>query len=77
MSRIERIVQIVEAAALDFLEHLLKEKPQIPIVVPLILIAWAIERWLFSLSNWVPLAVCVWATLQVSNFSLFTFSFCS
>ncbi|KAJ7970373.1 putative Synaptotagmin [Quillaja saponaria] len=50
--------------ALHFFKHLRVEKPLIPILIPLVLIGWAIERWVFSFSNWVPLAVAVWASTQ-------------
>ena len=40
--------------------------------VPLILLAWAIERWVSVIPNWVPL-VAVWATLQVTSLQ---FPFC-
>lgn len=49
----------------EFLNHLLEEKPLLPFVIPLILLLWVIERWFFSFSNWVPLAIAVWATIQV------------
>ncbi|KAK3020602.1 hypothetical protein RJ639_046688 [Escallonia herrerae] len=50
--------------AIEFLSQLSVEKPLIPFVVPLVLILWGFEKWFFSLSNWVPLAVAVWATIQ-------------
>ena len=53
--------------AVEFLNHIIVEKPIIPFLIPLILLAWAIERWVFSFSNWVPLAVAVWATIQVAS----------
>ncbi|TYJ98991.1 synaptotagmin-5-like [Cucumis melo var. makuwa] len=49
---------------MEFFHHLMAEKPLLRFLIPLVLIAWSIERWVFSLSNWVPLAVAVWATLQ-------------
>ncbi|KAJ1405713.1 Synaptotagmin-like mitochondrial-lipid-binding domain [Sesbania bispinosa] len=62
MSGKKRVFSInnIEEAAVEFFNHLLQEKPQIPFFVPLILIAWAIERWVFSFSTWVPLALAVW-----------------
>ena len=57
--------------AAEFFLHLMVDKPLLPFLIPLVLIAWSIERWVFSFSNWVPLAVAVWATLQVfASFSL-------
>uniref|UniRef100_A0A368UHP9 C2 domain-containing protein n=2 Tax=Glycine max TaxID=3847 RepID=A0A368UHP9_SOYBN len=58
----------IEEAAVDFFNHLLQEKPRIPVFVPLILIAWAIERWVFSASTWVPLALAVWTTIQYGRY---------
>ncbi|KAJ4713403.1 Synaptotagmin like [Melia azedarach] len=52
----------------EFLNHLLEEKPLLPFVIPLILLLWVIERWFFSFSNWVPLAIAVWATIQHGNY---------
>lgn len=51
--------------AVDFLNYLKVEKPLFPVLIALILLGWAIERWVFSFSNWVPLVVAVWATIQV------------
>ncbi|PON71697.1 C2 domain containing protein [Parasponia andersonii] len=53
--------------AMEFFNHV-KEKPFLPFLVPLILLAWGIERWVFSLSNWVPIVVAVWATLQYGSY---------
>lgn len=62
--------------ALEFLNHLLVENPVVPFVIPLILVGWVIEKWIFSFSNWVPLLVAVWATIQVLSFSPnFNFNF--
>ncbi|RZC02143.1 Multiple C2 and transmembrane domain-containing protein 1 isoform C [Glycine soja] len=66
MSLKKRALSInIEEAAVDFFNHLLQEKPRIPVFIPLILIAWAIERWVFSASTWVPLALAVWTTIQL------------
>lgn len=56
--------------AMDFLNQLLADKPILPFVIPIFLVVWVIEKWIFSLTNWVPLAVAVWAVFQVNNFSL-------
>ncbi|KAB1212520.1 hypothetical protein CJ030_MR5G019103 [Morella rubra] len=53
--------------AREFLNNLREEKPLLPLLIPLILLAWAFERWFFSFSNWVPLVVAVWATIQVGS----------
>ncbi|XP_058179186.1 uncharacterized protein LOC131297966 isoform X6 [Rhododendron vialii] len=54
--------------ALEFLNHLLVENPVVPFVIPLILVGWVIEKWIFSFSNWVPLLVAVWATIQYGSY---------
>ncbi|EEF30229.1 extended synaptotagmin-1 [Ricinus communis] len=50
--------------AVEFLNHLYAEKPVLPFLIPLFFIFWCVERWVFSLSNWVPLVLAVWATVQ-------------
>ncbi|KAL3529277.1 hypothetical protein ACH5RR_008599 [Cinchona calisaya] len=52
----------------DFLNHLIVDMPLLSLVLPLLLVLWGIEKWLFSLSNWVPLAVAVWATIQYGSY---------
>ncbi|KAH0975950.1 hypothetical protein GBA52_017849 [Prunus armeniaca] len=54
--------------AVEFFNYVMDEKPFLPFLIPLVLFAWAIERWVFSFSNWVPLAVAVWATIQYGNY---------
>nr|TKR90327.1 C2 domain-containing family protein [Populus alba] len=49
---------------LAFFNHLLEEKPSIAVLIPLLLVCWGIEKWVFSFSNWVPLVVAIWATFQ-------------
>ncbi|KAF7819880.1 synaptotagmin-5 isoform X1 [Senna tora] len=68
MSRKISLLLRVEDAAIDFFNYILREKPQILLFLPLILIAWAIEKWAFSLSNWVPLALAVWVTIQYGSY---------
>ena len=65
MNRKRRLLLNVEDAAIDFLNYLHEEKPQVLFFIPFILVAWLIERWAFSLSNWVPLVLAVWLTIQV------------
>ncbi|KAI7986270.1 Synaptotagmin-5 [Camellia lanceoleosa] len=48
--------------------QLLVEKPLLLFILPLILVVWVIEKWIFSFSNWVPLVVTVWATIQYSSY---------
>ena len=51
----------------NFFNNMMVEKPYLPLLIPLILIFWAIEKWFFSLSNWVPLVLAVWVTVQAST----------
>lgn len=51
---------------LELLRHAAFEKPFLLYFVPLFFLAWAFEKWVFSFSNWIPLAIAVWATLQVT-----------
>jgi hypothetical protein len=51
---------------LEFFNHLLEEKPSIAFLIPLLLVCWGIEKWVFSFSNWVPLVVAIWVTFQAS-----------
>lgn len=44
---------------------LVEQQPLLPFVLPLLMFLWAVEKWFFSLSNWVLLAFAVWATIQV------------
>lgn len=57
----------------EFLNQLLVDKPLLPFVIPFLLIVWCIEKWFFSLSNWVPLVVAVWVTVQVTPNSVDSF----
>ena len=50
---------------IELVNKLMVEKAFIVFVVPLVLVCWLVEKWVFSVSNWVPLVVAVWATLQV------------
>ncbi|XP_015882982.2 synaptotagmin-4 [Ziziphus jujuba] len=54
--------------AMEFFNYVMEEKPFLPYYIPLVLLAWAIERWVFSFSNWVPLVVAVWATIQYGSY---------
>ncbi|XP_074572808.1 tricalbin-1-like [Curcuma longa] len=55
-------------AAVELLNQLMQDKPLLPLLIPLFLFAWAVERWLVPFSNWVPLAAAVWATIQYGEF---------
>lgn len=70
MSRKKRVFSIesIEEVAVDFFNYILQEKPKIPFFIPVILIAWAVEKWVFSFSTWVPLALAVWATIQYGRY---------
>ncbi|KAM6569103.1 hypothetical protein CsatB_017088 [Cannabis sativa] len=67
MSRRKRRGSNVEEA-LEFFNHLMEEKPYLPFLVALIFFAWCIERWIFSFSNWVPIVIAVWATIQYGSY---------
>lgn len=63
----------LQEAAEDLLNHVVKVKENmgwISLLFPLIFIAWAIHTWLFSFSNWLSLALALWASMQVRNSSL-------
>ncbi|PPD84291.1 hypothetical protein GOBAR_DD18801 [Gossypium barbadense] len=49
---------------MDFFNNVMMEKPYLPLLIPLVLMLWALEKWIFSLSNWVPLVLAVWVTVQ-------------
>ncbi|XP_057447037.1 synaptotagmin-4 isoform X2 [Lotus japonicus] len=66
--RVISFVSSIEDAAVDFFNHLLQEKPQISFFIPLILIAWVVERWVFPFSTWVPIALAVWTTIQYGRY---------
>ncbi|CAM8926871.1 unnamed protein product [Rhodiola kirilowii] len=48
----------------DGLNNYVAQRPLVLALIPLILVLWGVERWIFSFSSWVPLVVAVWATLQ-------------
>ncbi|KAK8267283.1 hypothetical protein V6Z12_D12G302800 [Gossypium hirsutum] len=52
---------------MDFFNNVMMEKPYLPLLIPLVLMLWALEKWIFSLSNWVPLVLAVWVTVQHRN----------
>ncbi|PIN13548.1 putative Ca2+-dependent phospholipid-binding protein [Handroanthus impetiginosus] len=54
--------------AIESLYKLLEEQPLLPFVIPVLLFLWAFEKWFFSLSNWVLLALAVWATIQYGSY---------
>jgi hypothetical protein len=45
--------------------NLVHEKPVLPYLIPVFFLAWVLERWIIPFSNWIPVFVTVWATLQV------------
>ncbi|XP_020220786.1 synaptotagmin-5 isoform X2 [Cajanus cajan] len=58
-------------AAVELLNHLVKVKEKkgwVSLFIPLILIAWAIHTCLVSFSNWLLLALALWASLQYGNY---------
>ncbi|KAL8188597.1 hypothetical protein R6Q57_029885 [Mikania cordata] len=52
----------------EFLNRMVVEKPLLPVVIPLLLVLWSVEKWVFNLSNWVPLVIAVWATIQYGSY---------
>lgn len=64
MSRRKNRSFINLSEASDFLNHIMGEKPPFSLLIPLVLVGWAVERWVFSFCNWLPLVVAVWATIQ-------------
>ncbi|KAK9091297.1 hypothetical protein Sjap_024474 [Stephania japonica] len=58
----------VKRQVMEFLEYVMEHRPMFQFWVPLVFVAWGVERWLIPLSNWVPLFVCVWATIQYGKF---------
>ncbi|XP_022135052.1 synaptotagmin-5-like [Momordica charantia] len=53
---------------LQLLRGVALEKPFLIYLLPLFPLAWAFDKWVFSFSNWIPLAFAVWATLQYGNY---------
>ncbi|KAA8541229.1 hypothetical protein F0562_025164 [Nyssa sinensis] len=54
--------------AIEFLNQLLVDKPILAFIIPLILVGWVVEKWIFSFSSWVPLVVACWATIQYNSY---------
>lgn len=54
--------------AMEFIKQIPIDKPLYLLLLPLILALWLFEKWLFSLSSWVPLFVAIWATLQYGSY---------
>ncbi|KAK7398912.1 hypothetical protein VNO78_10086 [Psophocarpus tetragonolobus] len=64
----KRLIPIhLEDAAVDLLNHLVKLKKDKG-WIPLILIVWAIHTCLFPFSNWVLLALALWASMQYGKY---------
>ncbi|XXG83764.1 hypothetical protein AAC387_Pa10g1447 [Persea americana] len=64
----KRLRNLYTEEAVEFFNHVVDDKPLLPFLIPLVFVAWAIERWLVPFSNWVPLVVAVWATIQYGRF---------
>ncbi|KAJ7294164.1 hypothetical protein O6H91_Y274600 [Diphasiastrum complanatum] len=60
----KRLREVASREANQLWNDLVSDKPLLPFLVPVFLLAWGIERWIVPLSNWVPLVVCVWATIE-------------
>ncbi|XP_020592907.1 synaptotagmin-5 [Phalaenopsis equestris] len=63
-----RLKNLYAKEAVEFLNHVIEEKPLLPFLIPLGFFAWAIERWLVPFSNWIPMAFAVWATIEYGSF---------
>jgi hypothetical protein len=48
--------------------NLIHDKPVLPYLIPFFLLAWLLERWIIPFSNWIPVFVTVWATLQYGKY---------
>ncbi|XP_072999935.1 uncharacterized protein [Typha latifolia] len=64
----KRLKRFYAKEAMEFLNHVMEDKPLLPFLIPLVLFAWAVERWLVPFSNWVPLIAAVWATIQYARY---------
>ncbi|KAL0906439.1 hypothetical protein M5K25_024934 [Dendrobium thyrsiflorum] len=64
----KRMRNLYAKEAVEFLNHVIEEKPLLPFLIPLGFFAWAIERWLVPFSNWIPMAFAVWATIEYGRF---------
>ncbi|XP_058088703.1 uncharacterized protein LOC131235526 isoform X2 [Magnolia sinica] len=64
----KRLRDLYSNEAVKFFKNVVEDKPLLPFLVPLVLGAWAVERWLVPFSNWVPLAVVLWAMIQHGRF---------
>ncbi|XP_078438859.1 C2 domain-containing protein [Wolffia australiana] len=52
----------------EFLVNITREKPLLPLMVPMVVVLWLAERWIAPFSNWVPLVVAIWTTIQYERF---------
>ncbi|CAI9102483.1 OLC1v1000763C1 [Oldenlandia corymbosa var. corymbosa] len=55
------------SSSIEFTDIEAEDMEEEDIDISVLLVFWTIEKWFFSLSNWVPLGVAVWATIQVNN----------
>ncbi|KAL2630102.1 hypothetical protein R1flu_014788 [Riccia fluitans] len=66
MSR--RLVENATREAQVLWSNLIDEKPLLPFLIPVFLLAWFLERWIIPFSNWVPVCVLVWSTVQYGKY---------
>ncbi|XP_010264022.1 PREDICTED: extended synaptotagmin-1-like isoform X2 [Nelumbo nucifera] len=57
----------------EFFNHLMGERPLFSFLLLLVLLAWAVERWVLPFSNWATIAVTIWATLQYGSYQKWLF----
>jgi len=66
-----KLKDICSREAYEIWNYITTDKPVLPFLIPVVLFAWILERWVVPFSNWVPLCVTVWATIQVCKISNF------
>ncbi|BBN09410.1 hypothetical protein MPTK1_4g19570 [Marchantia polymorpha subsp. ruderalis] len=66
MSR--RLVENATREAQVLWSNLIEEKPLLPFLIPVFLLAWFLERWIIPFSNWIPVCVIVWSTVQYGKY---------
>lgn len=63
-----KLKDICSREAYEIWNYITTDKPVLPFLIPVVLFAWILERWVVPFSNWVPLCVTVWATIQYGRY---------
>lgn len=63
-----QLKDICSREAYEIWNYITTDKPVLPFLIPVVLFAWIVERWVVPFSNWVPLCVAVWATIQYGRY---------